>query len=299
MSSLREFDEFSITESVVDTFAKCPDARLKEILVTTTRRLHDLVRELELTTPEWEFLIGYLTRTGQICDDRRQEFILLSDTFGVSTLVDAINNRVPAGATMSTVLGPFFVAGAEQVPNGTDIDTSEGGGEPTYVDVRIVDMAGAPVADAVVDVWHSDEEGFYDVQYGGDAALTRRGQFRSDQDGRVYFWSSLPSKYPIPNDGPVGQMLEAVGRHPFRPAHLHFKIAAAGYKELTTHIFVAESEYLDSDAVFGVKETLIDEFPRHPAGIAPDGRVMETQYRTLNWDFRLPKLSELPVKKAA
>jgi len=209
-------------------------------------------------------------------------------------LVDAINNRAPAESTQSTVQGPFHVQATPPAELGANIDTLPGGGEPMWVDVNILDLEGRPIVGAEVDVWHSDENGFYDVQYGADAELTRRARFVTGGDGRVYFWSSLPAKYPIPDDGPVGQMLEAVGRHPFRPAHLHFWVRVAGYKPLVTHIFVRESDYLDSDAVFGVKDSLIDDFPRHAPGTAPDGRVMETPYRTLNWDFRLPRLDQLP-----
>lgn len=290
----REFDEFSITDEVIDTFRNCADPRLARVMTVLVRKLHEAVRELELTQAEWEYGIGFLTRTGQICDERRQEFILLSDTLGISMLVDAINNRAPEGSTQSTVQGPFHVAAPPRAEPGANIDTLPGGGEAMYVDVNILDLEGRPLGGAEVDVWHSDESGFYDVQYGADAALTRRARFAVPADGRLAFWSSLPAKYPIPDDGPVGQMLEAVGRHPWRPAHLHFWVRAAGHKELVTHIFVRESEYLESDAVFGVKASLIDEFPRQPPGIAPDGRVMATPYRTLNWDFRLPRLDQLP-----
>lgn len=293
MAEPREFDEKSFTQDVIDTFAKCQNLRLKQIMTEVVMSLHELVRKLDLTMEEWEFAIDFLTRTGQISDSRRQEFILLSDTLGVSMLVDAINNRAPPGTTESTVLGPFFVPGPA-ARNGDNIDVGEKGGAPTFVDVVINDLDGNPISDAQVDVWHSDEEGFYDVQYGPDAGFARRARFTAGADGRVYFWSSLPAKYPIPDDGPVGQMLGAVGRHPWRPAHLHFMIEAAGYKKLVTHIFVRESEYLESDAVFGVKQSLVDEFPHQPAGVAPDGTVMENPYRSMTWDFRLPRLDQLP-----
>jgi hydroxyquinol 1,2-dioxygenase len=294
MGTPQEFDEHSITPHVIETFRDCPDPRLKRIMTVVVTKLHEAVRELELTTAEWEFAIDFLTRVGQISDSRRQEMILLSDTLGVSMLVDAINNRAPAGSTQSTVLGPFYVAGPPTAALGENIDRGEKGGEPMYVDARILDLDGRPIGGATVDVWHSDEDGFYDVQYGPEAEATRRARFAADAEGRVWFWSSLPSKYPIPDDGPVGQMLAAVGRHPWRPAHLHFRITAPGYKPLITHIFVRESEYLDGDAVFGVKASLIDEFPRQPPGLAPDGTRMERPYRRLSWDFRLPRLDQLP-----
>jgi hydroxyquinol 1,2-dioxygenase len=293
-----ELDEQSITPHVIQTFAGCTDARLKQIMTVVVTKAHEAVRELDLTTAEWEFAIDFLTRVGQISDSRRQEMILLSDTLGISTLVDAINNRAPAGSTQSTVLGPFHVDNAPAGTLGENIDTGDKGGEPTYVDVRIRDLDGKPIVGAKVDVWHSDEDGFYDVQYGPEAGLTRRAKFTADAEGHVWFWSSLPSKYPIPDDGPVGQMLSAVGRHPWRPAHLHFWITAPGYKPLVTHIFVEESDYLDSDAVFGVKASLVDDFPTQPAGTAPDGTKIPTPYRLLNWDFRLPRLDQLPKRAA-
>ena len=227
MGEPAEFDEVTITPHVINTFAGCTDPRLKQIMTVVVTKLHEAVRELELSTAEWAFAIDFLTRTGQISDSRRQEVILLSDTLGVSMLVDAINNRAPSGSTQSTVLGPFHVATPPEGTLGENIDHGDKGGEPMYVDVRIRDLEGRPVVGATVDVWHSDEDGFYDVQeYGPEAEMTRRARFASDAEGRVYFWSSLPSKYPIPDDGPVGQMLAAVGRHPWRPAHLDFWITA-------------------------------------------------------------------------
>ena len=294
MGEPQEFDEHTITPHVIDTFRNCADPRLKQIMTVVVTKLHEAVRALELSTAEWGFAIDFLTRVGQISDSRRQEMILLSDTLGVSMLVDAINNRAPSGSTQSTVLGPFHVDAPPSGTLGENIDTGDKGGEAMYCDVNILDLDGKPIAGAVADVWHSDEDGFYDVQYGPDAGMTRRARFTADGNGRVYFWSSLPSKYPIPDDGPVGQMLGAVGRHPWRPAHLHFWITAPGYKPLITHIFVKESEYLDSDAVFGVKASLVDEFPRQPPGTAPDGTRMDKPYRLLTWDFRLPRLEQLP-----
>jgi hydroxyquinol 1,2-dioxygenase len=296
---VREFDEYSITEETLQTFEGCTQPRLKQIMRAVVRHLHDLARELELTSDEWNYAIDYLTRTGQICSDRRQEFVLLSDTLGVSMLVDAINNRVPAGATQSTVLGPFFVQDAPVSPNGADIDPGmKGGGDPLFVQVAILNLAGLPIESATVDVWHSDDDGFYDIQYGADAPLTWRARFKTGQDGKVTFWTTMPAKYPIPYDGPVGQMLTATGRHPYRPAHTHFMVQAPGYKRLITHIFVKGSQYLDSDAVFGVKESLIDPYPWHEPGIAPDGRRVDTRFRTLIRAICLPRLDQLSSTRA-
>jgi hydroxyquinol 1,2-dioxygenase len=297
----REFDEFTITDEVIDRFQGTPDQRLKVIMEAVVRHTHALVKETRLTEAEWNFAIEFLTRTGQICTDRRQEFILLSDTLGVSMLVDSINNAVPQGATPSTVLGPFFLQDAPRAENGSVIDSGDmHGGEPLYAEATFTDLDGNPIVGARVDVWHSDEDGNYDIQYGPQAPLNRRARFLTGDDGRVTFWTTLPAAYPIPYDGPVGQMLAATDRHPWRPAHLHYRIDAPGFQRLTTHIFVNGDKYLESDAVFGVKASLVHDFPLQPAGRAPDGRVMQEPFRHLTWNFKLPRLNELasPVPAA-
>jgi hydroxyquinol 1,2-dioxygenase len=288
---MRDFDEHNITQAVIDRFAGTPDARLKRLLNSLVTHLHDFIRDVEPSFAEWEAAIGFLTRTGQMCDDKRQEFILLSDTLGVSMLVDAINHRLPAGATETTVLGPFFVAGAPEFANGADIS---GGmkGELLFVEAKIAAADGAPLPGAVVDVWQSDDDGFYDVQRLElkDAAL--RGRFRADERGRVWFKTIQPAAYPIPYDGPVGDMLTATARHPWRPAHVHFMIAAPGYETLVTHVFAAGDPYLDSDAVFGVKNSLIREFTHHAAGTLPDGTRSDQPWRHLTYDFGLKPMAQ-------
>jgi hydroxyquinol 1,2-dioxygenase len=288
---MRDFDEHNITQAVIDRFAGTPDARLKRLLGSLVTHLHDFIRDVEPSFAEWEAAIGFLTRTGQMCDDKRQEFILLSDTLGVSMLVDAINHRVPAGATETTVLGPFFVAGAPEFANGADI-TGGMKGELLFVEAKIAAADGTKLPGAVVDVWQSDDDGFYDVQRLDltDAAL--RGRFRADEQGRIWFKTIQPAAYPIPYDGPVGDMLTATARHPWRPAHVHFMIAAPGYETLVTHVFAAGDPYLDSDAVFGVKNSLIREFTRHPAGALPDGSQSEQPWRHLTYDFGLKPLAQ-------
>ncbi len=291
---MRELDETNITDEVLRRFAGCDDARLRTVLNALVRHLHDFAREVRLTEAEWVAAIGFLTRTGQLCDDKRQEFILLSDTLGLSTLVDAINNPTAPGATQSTVLGPFFVEVAPLAAQGSDIDPGDArGGERLYVDVRVTDPQGRAVPDARVDVWHSDAEGFYDVQREG-REIARRARFATGPDGTLRFWTTMPASYPIPDDGPVGEMLKATGRHPWRPAHVHFMIEAPGFRRLVTHVFVDGDPYLDSDAVFGVKESLIDAYPPQPAGTAPDGRVMDHPYRTLRYRFGLTPLAPAP-----
>jgi hydroxyquinol 1,2-dioxygenase len=301
MGMPREFDQFTITDEVIDRFKNTPNPRLKQLMEAVVRHAHALVKETQLTETEWSFAIDFLTRTGQTCSDRRQEFILLSDTLGISMLVDAINNAVPAGATQSTVLGPFFVQDAPVAQNNSRIDLDDDhGGQPLYAEATFTDLQGNPIESAKVDVWHSDEQGNYDIQYGPDASLTRRARFVTGKDGRVTFWTSLPAAYPIPYDGPVGQMLAAANRHPWRPAHLHYMVDAPGFKHLTTHIFVNGDQYLESDAVFGVKKSLVDDFPERPAGTAPDGSIVDRPYRHLVWHFKLPRLDQmLPGASAA
>ncbi|MCF4129691.1 intradiol ring-cleavage dioxygenase [Methylobacterium sp. SyP6R] len=284
---MRDFNEHTITQAVVDRFAETPDPRLKAILTSLVRHMHDFVRDVDLSFEEWQAGIAFLTRTGQTCDQHRQEFILLSDTLGVSMLVDAINHRMPEGATETTVLGPFYVEEAPERPNGADI-AGPLEGTPLLVTGSVASADGRPLAGAAVDVWHADDDGAYDVQQldalGG---LAGRAQFRTDRQGRFHFWTVMPAWYPIPADGPVGEMLNATSRHPNRPAHVHFMIAAPGHETLITHVFAANSPWLDSDAVFGVKTSLIAEFAEHPAGTAPDGRAMERPYRHLAYDFGL------------
>jgi hydroxyquinol 1,2-dioxygenase len=283
---MRDFDENNITAAVIDRFKNTPDPRLKEIITSLVQHLHDFVRDVEPTEAEWWKAIEYLTRTGQLCTDRRQEFILLSDTLGVSMLVDAINHRFAEGATETTVLGPFYIQNPPEASFGADIHGAAKG-EPLYIDGSILSQDGKPVANAIVDVWHSDAEGFYDVQKTELDEPTLRARFHSDAQGRFRFWTILPRYYPIPNDGTVGEMLQATARHPYRPAHVHFKIIADGHETLVTHLFVDGDQYLDSDAVFAVKNSLIRNFTHQAPGIAPDGRKMETPWRKLHSDFVL------------
>ena len=283
---MRDADEHTITGAVLDRFAGTPDPRLRALVQALVRHLHAFVRETEPSFEEWQAAIGFLTKTGQLCSDVRQEFILLSDVLGVSMLVDAINHRQPAGATETTVLGPFHVAGAPRPVHGADIS---GGlpGERLLVEGSVASAAGHPVPGAVVEVWSAGQDGFYDVQRPEPAGLALRATFHTDQAGRFHFWTVMPACYPIPDDGPVGAMLAATDRHPYRPAHVHFMISAPGHETLVTHIFADDSPYLDSDAVFGVKTSLIERFATHPPGTAPDGRVLDEPWRHLERRFGL------------
>ncbi|MBI3250084.1 MAG: intradiol ring-cleavage dioxygenase [Deltaproteobacteria bacterium] len=283
---MRNFNEANLTDAVLAKLAGAPNPRFTQITSSLLRHMHDFVREVELTEEEWFTGIQFLTATGQKCDDKRQEFILLSDTLGVSMLVDALNHRQPVGATESTVLGPFYVDGAPEFPNGTDLAKGFPG-DPTLFSGHVLTTGGQPIANAQVDTWQADTEGFYDVQRPNPDEMRLRGKFRTDTQGKFWFWTVRPTEYPVPTDGPVGQMLLQMGRHPYRPAHIHTVVSAPGYETVTTHVFVEGDRYLDSDAVFGVKDSLVVDFIRHDPGPAPDGTRMNRPYFTVNYDFGL------------
>jgi len=249
-----------ITDEALARLNESPDPRFREIMTSVVRHVHEIVREVEPSMAEWEQAIQFLTEVGHWSDDKRQEFIILSDTLGITMLVDAITNQKKEGATETTVLGPFFVEGAEELPYGANI-SKDGRGEATLVMGSVCDLAGKPIAAARLDVWQSDPDGFYDVQKSDeypDGNL--RGVFKSEENGRFAFCTTKPAPYPVPTDGPVGRMLLASGRHAWRPAHLHFMIRAEDYEPVTTHLFVKGSQYLDSDVVQAVKESLIVDF---------------------------------------
>ena len=283
---MRDANENTITDAVLERFANTPEPRLKKLVEAVVRHLHALVQETEPTFEEWQAAIDFLTRTGQMCSDVRQEFILLSDVLGVSMLVDAINHRQPAGATETTVLGPFHVAGAPQPAHGADISAGLPG-EKLLVEGVVESAIGGAVSGAVVEVWSADQDGYYDVQRPEIEGAALRATFHTDEGGRFHFWTVMPAAYPIPNDGPVGALLAATARHPYRPAHVHFMISAPGYERLVTHIFAEDSPYLDSDAVFGVKNSLIEPFVAEPPGSAWDGRMMQQPWRHLTRRFGL------------
>ena len=282
---MRNLTEENLTDAVLAKLEGATDPRFKQVMASLIRHLHAFVRETELTEAEWFAGIQFLTATGQKCDDKRQEYILLSDTLGVSMLVDAINHRKTTGATESTVLGPFYVPDQPELPIGANI--AEGvPGDPTYFSGRVLTPAGKPIAGATLDLWSTDGEGWYDVQLEGKG-LRGRGKIRTDAEGRYAFWTIKPVSYPIPTDGPVGQMLLRMGRHPYRPAHTHMILSAPGYEPVTTHVFVEGDPYLESDAVFAVKNSLVVDFVRHEPGVAPDGTRMERAYYTVQYDFGL------------
>ncbi|MGW0567352.1 intradiol ring-cleavage dioxygenase [Streptomyces tauricus] len=250
----------TVTDEAVGSLGADTDPRLRELLSALIRHVHDFARETRLTQAEWERAIGFLTATGQTCTDTRQEFILLSDVLGLSMLVETLNADRAPGATESTVLGPFHLTESPVRALGADIDLV-GSGEPCVVSGRVLSQDGTPLPGAALDVWQADADGFYDVQQPDvQPAGNGRGLFTTDAAGRFWFRTCVPSPYPIPTDGPVGDLLRATGRHPYRPAHIHFIATAEGHTPVTTHIFVAGSDYLDSDAVFAVKHSLVQDF---------------------------------------
>jgi catechol 1,2-dioxygenase len=294
MSDRQLFSEERSAEVVAASFANTPDPRLRRVLTSLVGHLHAFVKDVELTEEEWGFAIDFLTRTGHMSNEVRQEFILLSDVLGISMLVETINHRTGGTSTESTVLGPFHMVESPRRELGEDINLDRKG-TPCLVSGRVTGPEGEPLAGASVDVWQTNEDGFYDVQQPDvQPAGNLRGLFTADAEGRFWFRSVVPRFYPIPDDGPVGQLLAATGRHPNRPAHLHFIVAAPGYRPVTTHVFVADSPYLDSDAVFGVKESLIRDVPEvdDPARAAELG--LPNPFRTLTFDLALLRADQAP-----
>jgi hydroxyquinol 1,2-dioxygenase len=287
-----EYDTESLTEAVIARLAECQDPRFKQVMTSLIRHLHGFVRDVDLQGDEWFKAIEFLTACGKACNEKRQEFILLSDTLGVSMLVIALahakaqhGHQGATPATEATVQGPFYWEGAPDMPLGSDIAAGVAG-EPALYNGRVTDLEGKPLAGALLDVWSGDGQGVYDMQM-EDGGMRARARIRTDAEGRYWFWSIRPTYYPVPTDGPVGAMLDRMGRHPNRPGHMHMKVSAPGYREVTTHLFVKDSPYLDSDAVFGVRDSLIVEFERCPAGTAMDGRRMDKPYHVAHYDFRL------------
>jgi hydroxyquinol 1,2-dioxygenase len=277
-----------LTRQVTESFAHAGSPRYRTVMQSLVRHLHAFVGEVNLTEAEWRAAIDFLTRTGQLCDDRRQEFVLLSDVLGASMATIVGNEPAAPGATGASVLGPFFVEGSPHFELGADI-SGGASGQPCHVSGSVRDTTGAPVPAARVEVWESDEDGRYDVQY-DTGRVAGRGHLFTDAHGGYRFWSVRPAPYPIPDDGPVGELLAAACRGPMRPAHIHFMVSAPGMHTLTTHIFVDGGEYLDSDAVFGVRPSLVKRFTTEPAGRAPDGRELTGAWSRVEFDIVLAPL---------
>ena len=293
MATLHNKTEDDITAEVLARFADTPDPRLQQIMLGLIKHLHAFVKEVALTEAEWFQAIEILTTAGHMSDDKRQEFILFSDTLGVSMVVDLISHRKPDGATESTVFGPFHRLGAPELPAGGNIADLDESGPPTLVSGRVLDLDDKPIAGALLDVWQAQTSGLYDSQDPNLREMHMRGKFRTDAEGRYLVRTVRPVHYPIPSDGPVGAMLRAAGRHPWRPAHIHFVVSAEGYEPVTTHIFDRADEYLGSDAVFAVKDSLICDFVRHDAPEGEAARLgVKPPYYTTEFDFRLKPAAE-------
>jgi hydroxyquinol 1,2-dioxygenase len=284
----RNLSDERLTQVVLESFDNAQSPRIKEVLQSLVKHLHAFAVDVQLTEEEWAYGIDFLTRTGHITDDKRQEFILLSDVLGLSMQVIGINHPVPDGATENTVFGPFFVANSPAYALGDDI-ANGASGTPCWFHGDVRSSTGEAIEGANMEIWMADDEGNYDVQYADLDHPQGRGHIASGEEGRYYFWSVPPEAYPIPHDGPVGDLLTGAGRHPMRPAHIHFQITAPGYKTVTTHVFVDGDEYLDSDAVFGVKQSLIKRFEHHDAGTdTPDGRDLGGgEWWEMHYDFIL------------
>ena len=266
-----------LTEQVLAAYAGAPDPRLRELIAALIRHVHGFVTETGLTPEEWLAAVEFLTATGQKCDERRQEFVLLSDVLGLSSLVDIVS--AADGATESTVLGPFYVSGAPAREMGDQIGRPEDG-SPTFVHGRVTDLAGRPLDLARLDVWQTAGNGLYDTQDPSQPEFNLRGVLVTGPDGRYQFRTVRPVSYPIPTDGPVGGLLRGAGRHNWRAAHIHAIVSAPGRRSVTTHIFDADNPYLDSDAVFGVKDSLVRPFrPAGPGDPADVDYVVEMDFR--------------------
>ena len=290
---MSDHNQDKLTQDVLAAFAGTPDPRLRELMTALVKHIHAFAREVELTPGEWLGGMKFLDAVGQISTARRPEFILLSDTLGLSMMVVALQQARASGdakgatpPTEATVEGPFYWPGAPDLPLGSDI--GEGvPGEPTFYMGRVTDLNGQPLAGALLDVWSGNGDGKYDVQLGAEPVMKARGRFRTDAEGRYWFWSIFPTCYPVPDDGPVGDMMRATNRSIFRPGHMHMMVSAPGHVPLTTHLFVAGSPHIDEDAVFGKRDSLVVDFDQHPPGKAPDGRQMSKPYHSASYDFRL------------
>jgi hydroxyquinol 1,2-dioxygenase len=281
--------EENLTDLAVERWKACHSERLRTIMQSLVKHIHGFVREVELTREEWLFAANWLAKTGQLSNEKRQEFILLSDVLGVSMLVDAISHRWPPGATPSTVIGPFHIDGSPELPMGTNI--AEGlAGEICYVMGAVRDLDGNPVAGAKLDIWQADADGMYESQLGLNEPFLR-AIFRTGMDGKYIIHTIAPPGYSIPMDGTVGDLMRETDISHYRPAHIHFYITAPGYAPLITHLFKKDARYIDSDVVFGVKEKLIAEFKQQPAGKTPTGEMSPKPFCVANYDFTLSKSS--------
>jgi hydroxyquinol 1,2-dioxygenase len=279
--------EETITEIVTGRYAGAPSPRLARVMTSLVRHLHDFVRDVELTHGEWETAIDFLVRTGKLSSEKRNEMILLSDVLGVSMLTTMLDGRLPEGATPNTVTGPFHIDGSPVLANGADM-ANGAPGELCFMIGQVRDLDGTPVAGAELDVWQADEQGMYESQVAAEGPYLR-GIYHSGPDGHYCIRTVVPCHYSIPLDGPVGELVAATGISHDRPAHIHLRVTAPGRQELITHLFRAHSDFIDSDAVYGVREKLIAAFEYHEPGPTPDGGVAETRFATVRFNVVLSR----------
>jgi hydroxyquinol 1,2-dioxygenase len=280
--------EDNITELAVERWSTAKDPRLAELMAALVRHLHDFAREVRLTEEEWIAAMAWLTRTGQISDEKRMEFILASDVLGLSMLVVQMNHRLDPAATPATVLGPFHIEGSPELPYGGDM--SDGlPGVPLYVHGTVRDLAGDPVAGAVLDVWQADDEGVYEAQLAEVDEARLRAKYVTRVDGSYCVRTIAPKGYTIPMDGPVGDLIARTDISHYRPAHIHFLLAVPGYEPLITHLFQEGAEYLDSDVVFGTKQELVVRFEEREPGETPDGGTSAEPWVEARYDFVLQR----------
>ncbi|SRR5581483_11135044 len=293
---MREFNEDTLTQAVVDRFKKASDPRFREILSSAVRHLHAFAREVHLTEEEWFEGIKFLTSVGQKCDDKRQEFILLSDILGLSMMIVALNHKSVPGATEATVLGPFFAHGAKEFGYGGDLrEGCTTKGEDVYVSGRVLSLDGKPVPNAALDIWQAKADGIYDVQTEGEFEL--RGRVKANANGEYAFKSYKPKFYSVPVDGPVGELIRATGNHHMRPAHMHAIVSAPGYQQVITHVFVEGDRYLDQDAVFAVKDSLVGKYVKVSDAAEAKKLGMPNPFLKLTWDFKLAPDAGVKARK--
>jgi hydroxyquinol 1,2-dioxygenase len=281
--------EQNLTDVVLERWKNIPDPRLRDVMASLIKHLHGFVREIEPTGEEWFTAIDWLTRTGKLCTEKRQEFILASDVLGVSMLVDAINHRLPSGATPTTVEGPFHIADAPEIAHGGDM-AKNAPGIPCIVVGTVRDLDGKPIAGATLDLWQTDGEGLYEAQRDVTEPWMR-GIYRSQADGSYTVRTVAPIGYTIPMDGTVGELMKRTDISHMRPAHIHFCVDAPGYTRCVTHLFQRGGDYIETDVVYGVKEPLIVDFTKHPAGKAPNGDNIDVPYYLIKYDFVLQKMA--------
>ncbi len=284
---MRDLREDNVTEAVLARIQGMENPRMKQIVSAAISHLHAFAREVELSPGELFEAARFLTAVGKISDDTRHEFLLLSDTLGLTILVDAMQNRKPDGATESSVLGPFYRANAPEIRNGDTIDRGGNGGAAAVVHGTVKDLDGRPLAGALLDIWQATGRGIYENLDPEQPDMNLRGRLRSDEDGNYWFRTVLPSSYPIPDDGPAGQLLSLCNRHNMRPGHIHFIASADGFKPVTTEIYVEGDAYLESDAVFGVKDSLVAEFVRSDSGEEAAKWNLPAPFYAMTYDFVL------------